>query len=776
MRPLPAAILMALPCAALAQSGGTGLATEVGKALGAKPRPGNPLDPKGTPGLPERDSSLPEPQADVNVFQLVQADRWKRVGDQIVLDGGVQCHYKGYDLFADHIEGDLVTNVFTLTGSARLVGKDGIVRGDIITADLDAKTFRAGKAAAQLRPDLLQGRVVDDVYIWGAETYGDPKTIHTHDGGLTTCNLDHPHYTIDSKDITIRTGKRIILRNSKFVVLGRTLFRIPYLAIPLDTKRERYTPQIGSDPTTGFFIKNRIGIPIRGNNSLDADLDYYSKLGFGIGGIFGYAGSAYDGYLRAYGILGDTNTVELRSQHNQDFGSGAQFTMSNNYQQRNQFNAPQNTSLNTQASLTLPRGGQGQARGQNTTRLTLIRNSNESPSFFSKNQVWGLYDQERWGKTTSATLNLKWATYESGSSNGTPVHREQVDVQVRAQQETSKGQAELEYSRSIPVGEVANFFSAQDRTPVLSFRTDSRKLLGEDAKPWLPFTAEMSLGEYADPGSRGKITRSFFDFSANRAMQSGKGFGFGLQGRFRQGIYSDDTAQFALQVNPTLRYGFSNDTGLNIRYNYLRAHGYSPLSQDRVGETNLATADLSVRALPTLKLGVQTGYDLLASERPGVLSAWQQLGIRTEWTPNDAFQLRAWPVYDTANRRWGNVRLDADYGYGDLYLSVGARYDSPRHTWGTVNFRADGLTFGKTRLSVQGAFNGYLNKWESIWYSASYDLHCWEAVLQVADNKTGFRAGQQIFFGVRLKAFPFDTSFGTGTRGQPIGTGTGMGY
>jgi len=76
-------------------------------------------------------------------------------------------------------------------------------------------------------------------------------------------------------------------------------------------------------------------------------------------------------------------------------------------------------------------------------------------------------------------------------------------------------------------------------------------------------------------------------------------------------------------------------------------------------------------------------------------------------------------------------------------------------------------------MSALLAYNGYLKKFEEKHFSFIYDLHCAEAVLQVRESNVGFRSGREIYFFIRIKAFPFDTPFGLTRRGAPIGTATG---
>jgi hypothetical protein len=734
-----------------------------GTPAGQTPTTRPAIEPTGFPGLPGRDPRLPPPQDDQpQTVRVIAAERLTREGSLMKLRGQVHVQYKGYDIFAREVDGDLTTDIFTLRGGAQLIGKDAVVLGETVTVDFRAETFRAQETVAEIRPGFLEGRTLDSVYLRGGEVWGSEREIFGHDCGFTTCTYDEPHYELESARANLRPQRRIILRKVRFELLGRRLFEIPYVSIPLDTRRQRYTPEVGRTPEEGYFIKTDWGIPIRGNNSLTADVDYFEKLGAGLGGLFQYWSGQSEGYLRAYALTGNSQTVEVQSGHRQSFGRlFAQ--VENNYQQRNYLNAPQNTILTTRATFTLPQGG------RDSSRLSYFRTNNRSATFESTNQTVSLSDTRNlWGRIRTQ-LDTSWVRSDSQFTGGGS-QREQVDVRFRGQQDLKKALAELEYQRSIPVGETNNFFSASDKTPVLTLRSDSNRLFGRDFK--LPFQAEFSMGEFVDPREKDRVSRTNFDI---RSQYSHRGQGpltYSLDGRFKQSFYSDDTAQYAVGYGAFAGYRLGHDTSLNFRYNYLEREGFTPLAIDRIGKTNLATADLSYRPIRTLLVGLQTGYDFLLEER-GEPTAWQPVGLRFDWRPKEWFQLRALPVYDPLRQIWSQVRFDLAWQPGDTYVALGVRYDGFRKVWGATSLFVDALKIGRTKLSTLLTYNGYLKKFEERHYSLTYDLHCAEAILQVRESAVGFRSGREVYFFIRLKAFPFDTPFGLTRRGAPIGTATG---
>lgn len=722
------------------------------------------LEPQGFPGLPEKDERLPEPQGESpRTVRILSGEQISREGDILKIRGNVHIQYRGYDIFGREVDGDFTTNIFTVRGGAQLIGKDAVVLAETITVDYDKRTYRALKSSSEVRPGFLQGRTLDNVYLYGEESWGSERELFAHDCGLTTCVYDKPHYLLDASKITLRPNKRIILRNVHFELLGKRLLTIPYLSIPLDTRREGYTPEVGHTPQEGYYVKTKWAIPVKGSNWLDANVDYFEKLGAGLGGRYAYANHDNEGYLRAYALTGDTKTVEIQQGHRFLFGNNL-FQIENNYQQRNFVNAPENTIFTTRATLTLPQ------RNRNMTRLTWYRMNNESPTFESTSQTLSVTDSRSLWEAFRTQTDVSWVQSESKFSSGGS-SREQVDIRFRGTQEFRSAFADLDYQRSIPVGETSNFFSASDRTPVLTVRTDSNKLFG-NRNTWLPFKTELSIGEFVNPSDKERVNRSNFDFQFDKNDGSNRRLNISYNGRFKQSFYSDDTAQYALGYGAMARYAFAPNSTLNLRHNYLEREGFTPLAIDRIGKTNLTTLDASYQVTRSLSLGAQTGYDHLLIERRE-RTAWQPVGLRAEFKPAQWFSLRALPIYDPFRQAWSSVRMDLTYIPGATYVAVGARYDGIRQVWGAVNLFVDGLKYGRLKTSALFNYNGYLRKFEDKQYSFTYDLHCAEAILQIRENNIGFRTGREIYFFIRLKAFPFDTPFGNSRRGAPLGTATG---
>jgi hypothetical protein len=773
VRRWPVFLVWAMAAGSLGQDVGASLRSAVqtlkDKELLPKPQQIPPTQPQVNDPT-ARTGQLPGPSLDPDRQELkIEKGNFTRKGSLITLTDGAHLIYKGYEIFADKIEGNLDTDVFRATGNVKVSGVDAYVQGEEVTVNMRSETFLARDAYVEARPPLLGGNILRNLYIRGGTTYGSENEIFGENCEVTSCDKSEPHYHIETGKLTVRPGRRAIFRKLAVKLFDRTILRLPYLSIPLDERTYKYLPEVGQTFDEGYYVKFKFGIPLKDDYSfLDTRLDYFTKRGPALGFDFNYANPFLRGIISAYSVLGADRTLTVNTRHRQEFGLGV-LTLDNNYQQNNYLSAPAATILNTRVGFLIPQGR------LTTTRLDVLYNKNESGTFQTQVENYKLNDVRRWNGLLRTTLDLGLSK-SSSSSGSFSNDREQVDVKFRAEYDLKRANAQFDYQRAIPVGETSNFFSGADRTPVFSLLTDSRRLLGRHGAGW-PFTAELSVGEFANSLDRTKVSRGNFDLLINRPDTSAKRFKFNVNGRFKQGIYSDDTAQYTLGLGLQASYALGPDTSLNLRYNYLRPYGFSPLQIDRIGRSNLLTADLSFRPYRTLLIGAQTGYDILQLEQQtfGPQVAWQAVGVRLEYRPVDYISLRALSTYDSFQEAWSNLRIDLAYQPGATFVGLGAKYDGIRRTWSSLSGFVDGFKWGRLRTSAMFNYNGYLKRFEARHFQFTYDLHCAEAILTIIDNPVGFRAGTSVNFYMRLKAFPFNTGFGTGTSGQPVSLGGSSG-
>lgn len=725
---------------------------------GTQPNPGG----LGTANPPNR---LPEPQQKYSQRLKVIRANYRAVGDEVTMDGGIECEYQGYKITADSGGGNTSTKVFDFVGNVRIVGEGTDVVGDHIRVFFKEKRYEFFDGKAVFSGKQLGPTFNGKLFVQGQSSNGTQQRFFFRGSTLTTCEYGHPHYQIDAADADVRPNKRVILRDLRLDVLGKHLISLPYLVLPLDEPNTKYFPEFGQNPFEGYFVKAKYSVPLSAG-SVIYHLDYFSKIGNGFGFDYRAEKDQRTDYFRIYTI--PTGPRELLLQFQNAFNWGrSRVDLFNDYSRNNHLLQVGASSLATRVGLSVP-----QKFGN--TRLNYNRSENANSGFKFVQQSASFDDNRRIGPT-NLTANLTWSkSAQSGQNVSAEANRQQMDVRLNASQDLKIAQAQLDYQRAIPIGSTGSFFSVSDRTPVLTLSSDSRRLFGVRSTSTPIVRTSFSFGEFADGNTRTNIRRSNFAFESNYSSDAAKRTSINLDGRFQQGLYSDGTAQFIGSYNAGFGYRLGPASSWSVRYSYLRPQGYSPLSFDRSGRTDFASTDLSFKLGRKWSFGGQTGYDFLQADQGN--TAWQQLGLRGEYANGPDLFVRSLATYDTFQRSWSNLRIDSGYKHKELFVSLGSRYDVPRHTWGNVNLFAGGLRIGRSSFDARTEYNGYLKRFDNRQLAWVYDLHCWEAVIQYQDSAVGFRPGRTINLLFRLKAFPFDTLFGAGRNGNILGTGTGRDF
>ncbi|MCW5936369.1 MAG: LPS-assembly protein LptD [Fimbriimonadaceae bacterium] len=717
--------------------------------------------------LPTRDArELPEPKPRGEETFKVRGARTARTrGDVTVLEGDVWASYKGYELRGDRVTFDRVSEIGTLEGNAKLDGDSETVTGESITVDFKQRTFAFTNSRARLEPDAVQKRTTGEIYLRGDGGGGRQRDFTVRDGSFTTCDLEHPHYALDAEGIRILPGRRAELRDVRLSVLGKTVIGIPYLVVPLEQRSERYLPEVGQSPDEGYYVKTRFGSPLPGESYLDYRVDLMSKLGAGLGVDYNYKAAGLDGVLTAYQLTGSRKSTVVTSRHSQKIWDG-QLSVNGAFQRENYLTSPNSTLWNVLAQYATPFLGGNSRLGYTLTR-------SESTGFKSVSQSTSINDDRRIGPLNQH-LDLTLTQYDSQYSGGNLSKSERIDLRYTALAPMRSLDADLLYQRAIPVSSSQDFFAPTDTTPMLTLRSDAGRLIDSRWGRVWPFTFAASIGELVDASSRDRVTRINFETGLRRRLAVPRGrseANLGVQ--FRQGLYSDDTAQYVIAGDGDWRYGFARDSGLRVSYRYLRPFGFTPLAIDSTGRSDAFNFSLDYRASKAVLLSGQTGYDLLSADR-GVVP-WQFVYLRGRWNTGNKLDAGVQLSYDTFRQVWSNLRFDTNLDWGGTRFVMAARYDAQRSTWAGLSAQIDGLRLGKIGANILVDYNGYTSRFEAQHYQLTYDLHCTEAVLEVIDNSVGFRSGRTVAFFFRIKALPMQDLFGFGRRGQVVGGGFGFG-
>jgi hypothetical protein len=734
----------------------------------------NPLAPGGfePPKPPKYSIGAPDPNLpDDRIVHWKSFGNLTKEGSNIHAVGGVEFQFRGYNVKAKEISGDVDLEQFMLSGDVIVRGSDQVTTGDQVWVDFKEKKYRFENGRSDLMPKLFDGRLLSDLYARGASSEGTNREQTLFDGEVTTCPLGHPHFEMEAAEFDVKPGDRIIFRNFRLRALGKTLVALPHLTVPLNRPEYNgYLPDVGRSELEGTYVKSKFTAGILRGDAAILRTDFMEKLGLGLGLDQKWGGKGSQGDLQFYNLYDNQrgqNSFTGDLFHNQTFGN-LSVRFRSDFHQNIYLTFPDSRSMVTNTSA-LYRAGRG------STQLNFIDSRNESGTYSNTNQSFGLSDSRPLGNGFSLNNRMTYSNSTTAQGSQTLSEREQVDLGLGLSYASKRYDGDLSYQRLVPIGETTNFISGSNRTPVLTLRSDSRRLLGLQSLPRI--NLETSVGQYLDNFTDQEVNRYGFGARSSESSKSKRGLSFGYSSEFYQSMYSDDTAQYVLQESVESRYGFSDkktSQSLLLRYDYLRPYGFTPLSLDRRGQTNLVTLLMESPVGEKLTLRVGGGYDLLREKRGDI--AWNTVGAAMKWEPAPYFKTVASTVYDPVAKAWSTSRFRIDWKAGATKVGMEARYDALQHIWGNLNLRVDGFTWGRTKVSAMALYNGYLRKFESRQLNLTYDLHCVEAVLSYSETAFGFRNGKEFNFAIRIKALPYRSDFGIGPSGQPLDTSTGVDF
>ncbi|MBS1708857.1 MAG: hypothetical protein JSS65_09075 [Armatimonadetes bacterium] len=744
-------LLFLLPSAGFAQVG-MGIES-VAKVLAKSPRQ------TAAPGR------LPAAQEDANdTMRILEAHGLHIEGDRVVATGGFRARLRGYEFWATKVDGNKSSQVFILEGEAHVVGKSERVVAEKIVVDFRERTYRLFHGSTEFGPDKTNGKLTGPIFATAAEGQGRQGFFVGTDGHLTTCEYLHPHFSFEAERTEVVADRFVKLKHVKVVVLGRTLLTLNELVIPLEESARRFVPEIGQSQDEGFYIKSKYFIPAAGLNYLIARLDYMTKLGLGTGVDYRYQDRKASGGANLYSILGQNNTMTGNWSHRQTFGPNS-LSFESTYQRNNYLTAPDSTLWSSRAQMSF-NGRQG------TTNIGFFHNNSSSSGFESTNQSFTFGQNLRWNKSLTTRVDLNYSENKYNAGGTTQSDNQRVDVRLQATQEWKALTADFQYQRSVSVAGTGNLSRQSDRTPQLSLKSDASRLFGSKVpSDFARFTAE--IGEFIEPGGNRPLTRMYWDTQSHAMMSRGRST-LDIGGQFEQGLYSDDTAQYVIGYDGRWSYEYANRSSFNVSYRNLKSVGFTPLPIDQSSRSDFLSFDNSYRPGKAWTFSFQTGYDVYQSAQGQV--PWQTVGLSSIYSPDRLTKIQLFSNYDTYSRAWSTFRLDGFFPLGGARFNIGARYDGLRSQWAALNLQVLGIKRGKFELSSLIGYNGYTQQVEAQQYQLKYDLHCGEAVLEISDNRAGFRPGRTIGLFIRIKALPFTNNFGVGQRGQNVFGSNGVGY
>ncbi len=289
-------------------------------------------------------------------YQAEDSMRFDLSIEKVYLYGNAQVNYEDIQLNAAYIEVDLRNNTVVANG---LPDSTGELAGLPVFKE-GAQEYQAGKMTYNF--DTEKGKISEvktqegDGYIKGNEVKKTGEDVmYIRNGYYTTCNLDHPHYSL-------ATSKLKVIPKDK-IVTGPTVLKIGDVPTPLGlpfgffpNKKGRSSgiiiPTYGDSRAYGFFLRDGgfyWGISDNMDASFTADIYSLGSWGAKVNSRYkkryGYNGNvnlSYAKLLNGYKEFPDyveSNEFFIRWNHNQDTKArpGGRFSANVNIGSRNNF-------------------------------------------------------------------------------------------------------------------------------------------------------------------------------------------------------------------------------------------------------------------------------------------------------------------------------------------------------------------------------------------------------------------------------------------------------
>ena len=751
----------------------------------------------------------------------------------IVGSGGVEVVYAGTTVTADRVVGN-INRELVLSGRARIVAHGLTSYADAIHVFPKTRSFRLDNPRADLDPSILQGQILDPLYVTGGTFSGEASGYALADHvTATTCVEEKHHYEFRIGEAELFPHQKLVMHRVSLYLFGVKVLTLPKVVVPLDVRppdsrrpRTDYLPEFGQNTNEGYYVRLPYAFAEGSGAGTFVRLDITQKRGEGyrleqaylagkqtsgfntasVSPQGGFTGATSGTIATAYGYgnvnrlpglgsgLGPQNgglfamqgyfadgfdrNFNATFKHQQGIGGSNRFAFSSELQRDSFYVGNNQTSQNTrfnfshadpahgvQGDLTLGVNDTTQSglSAADTSQITAsLRESFDFASHGSnRNTISYSFDANRY-LSTSSNFSSRTAT---------------LDSQFQLQHVSRDYSFSLEANKDSTIGpQTGNgTFGSLEKLPELKFSTDTYNYQGGFLRT-LPLHLDLGIGRYSEPSHNFTNDRFLLGFTVQQLTLLRGRTEIVTGGGFEQRVYSDSAAQYITRNTTRLRQHLGGRSGIDLNYNYEQPEGGTPFLFDVFGKSHNITAEAGYLDDTHFQFTARVGYDLLG-QTPGLTPRpFQTLSTRMMIRPNDHLRYDALATYDPNTGTFisfaNSVKLRAR---NDFAVDLIGRYDPTLHKFSQINTQFD-IPVGRT-WRVQGLwrYNGVTRMFESRNLQILHEWDCMEASVTYSESPVGFVSGnsRQLYFTLRLKAFPFFRSFARGAAGQALSTGIG---
>lgn len=210
-------------------------------------------------------------QAQRNESIATDADFFEKdsKNQKLHLRGHVNVTYKGYHIVCDEADLDQKTDDLDCRGHVTLKTPQSVIRGDRIEFNLQTQKATVHEGTITSGQALLDGETIVKTE--------EPNTYVATNAYLTSCLTCPASWSLKSKQIKATMGKYATLKRPYLSLLGLPVLWLPYLGIPLNSKRKTglLFPSFFSSNYTGFGILTPFFWAINRSQDLTITTGYY---------------------------------------------------------------------------------------------------------------------------------------------------------------------------------------------------------------------------------------------------------------------------------------------------------------------------------------------------------------------------------------------------------------------------------------------------------------------------------------------------------------------
>ncbi len=194
--------------------------------------------------------------------------------EKIIAEGNVIIEYGNTTLSCDRITVFTKTKDAFAEGNVRLVEEGGTIEGDSAFYNFDTRLGKINDANIKAAP----------YYGVAPEVEKFPTKFILHNGDITTCNLDVPHYRMHAREIEILPEEKIIARGVTFLVGDMPMMYIPFYEHYIKDRRYGLSFTPGQSKEWGTFLLSAYRFYLNDDLRGILHFDWRENKGFG-GGI-----------------------------------------------------------------------------------------------------------------------------------------------------------------------------------------------------------------------------------------------------------------------------------------------------------------------------------------------------------------------------------------------------------------------------------------------------------------------------------------------------------